>query len=215
VDPIERGYLLQLSGPKAEPLHAEAVIITTPAFVSSQLLSTLDAEWAATLLDIPYASTALVNLAFDEADLPVLDGYGYLIPRIEQREALACTWTSRKWRDRAPSTTLLLRVYVGRYDQTDVTQYEDDRLLDIARDEIRSTLQIDTPPLFHRIIRYPNALPQYNMGHLDRIDSVNCRLAQHPGLFMAGAMFNGVGIPDCIASGETAATHVLQYLRSH
>jgi oxygen-dependent protoporphyrinogen oxidase len=107
---------------------------------------------------------------------------------------------------------VLLRVYIGRYGQADVTQYTDERLLAIAQTEIRETLGIDTPPLFHRIIRYPQAMPQYNLGHLELLAEIEERLTRQPGLFLAGAAFNGVGIPDCIASGEKAAQAAATFL---
>lgn len=194
-------------------IHTDAVILTTPAFVSSQLLRDFDPDLAQTLDGIPYASSALVNLVFAEADVRELDGYGYVIPRVEGREALACTWTSRKWQNRAPQGKVLLRVYIGRYGEGDVTEYEDGRLLAIAQNEIKETLNITAQPEFHRIIRYPKAMPQYNMGHLDRIAHIRARLTEHPGLFMAGGMFNGVGIPDCILSGETAVKNAIHYLQ--
>ena len=207
------GYQAQVIVPSAKqpsPLHAKSVIVTTPAFVSSQLLKELAPTIAETLSTIPYASSALVSLAFDESTLPELDGYGYVIPKVEEREALACTWTSRKWCQRAPKGKVLLRVYIGRYGQEDVTRYSNVRLLDIAQRELQETLGIKEKPTLHRIIRYAKGIPQYNMGHLDRITALETSLSQHPGLHMAGAMFHGVGIPDCIASGESAATAVLR-----
>jgi oxygen-dependent protoporphyrinogen oxidase len=206
------GYQLSVEGKPG--VETSVVIVTTPMYVSSALLRGIDRVLAATLAEIPYASTALVNLAFDEADVPELNGYGYVIPSVERREALACTWTSRKWQNRAPEGKVLLRVYIGRFGDDDVTAYEDGRLLAIAQDEIRDTLNITADPLFHRIIRFPGAMPQYNMGHLDRLALIEQRLAGHEGLFLAGAAFHGVGIPDCIASGEAAAARAAAYLKS-
>ncbi|MCL4265514.1 MAG: protoporphyrinogen oxidase [Anaerolineae bacterium] len=204
--------ILRLHSGQVRHLQSQAVILTTPTFVSSRLLAELDTGLAAALADIPYASTALVNLAFDEADVPELDGYGYVIPLVEGSEALACTWSSRKWHGRAPDGKVLLRVYIGRYGDDDVTAYDDGRLLSIAQNEIRQMLDITTEPLFQRIIRYPRAMPQYNLGHLDRITHIKTKLAAHPGLFMAGAAFHGVGIPDCIVSAETAVEEVIGQL---
>lgn len=212
------GYRLSLAGqaPQVpETLPADAVILTTPAYASSRLLAGLDAELATTLAAIPYASTALVNLAFAETDVPALDGYGYVIPLVEGREALACTWSSRKWPGRAPAGKLLLRVYIGRYGEADVTAYEDGRLLAIAQTEIQDTLDITARPLFQRLVRYPRAMPQYNLGHRQRIAQVEAALAGHPGLLMAGAAFNGVGIPDCITSAETAVEQTIAHLQTH
>ena len=213
IEKMVNGYRLMVNG-QLSTLEADAVILTTPAFASSKLFVNLDSELADTLGEIPYASSALVNFVFDEADVPELDGYGYVIPLVEKREALACTWTSRKWRDRAPDGKMLLRVYIGRYGEADVTEYEDGRLIAIAQNELKETLNINAEPLFHRIIRYPKAMPQYNMGHLDRIANIENKLTNHSGLFMAGAMFNGVGIPDCITSGETAVGALLKYLQT-
>jgi oxygen-dependent protoporphyrinogen oxidase len=108
---------------------------------------------------------------------------------------------------------VLLRVYIGRYGQEDVTRYEDGRLLAIAQNEIRETLGITTEPLFHRIAKYPRAMPQYNMGHVERVAALEARLAEHDGMFVAGAALRGVGIPDCIASGETAVAQAINYLK--
>lgn len=189
-------------------LQAAHLILTTPAFVSARLLGKRDATLATALGSIPYASTALVNLAFREADLPTaLDGYGYVIPRIEGGDVLACTWSSRKWHGRSPDEHVLLRVYIGRFGN-DVTAYEDGRLINMARQELANTLNIRTAPLHTRLHRWPNAMPQYNLGHLDRIETIREQVNKHPGLYLAGNYFHGVGIPDCIGSGETAAEQV-------
>jgi oxygen-dependent protoporphyrinogen oxidase len=213
------GYLLSVNGSGVNgeqyPLNdikSSAVIVTTPAYVSGRLLQGVDDELAGLLTGIPYASTALVNLVFNEADVPDLDGYGYVIPRVEGREALACTWSSRKWQDRAPDGKVLIRVYIGRFGEPDVTMYDDGRLLTIAQNEIRETLNITTDSLFHRIFRYPKSMPQYNLGHPGRLAAIEALMAAHPGLFLAGAAFNGVGIPDCIASGEEAAEKARGFL---
>lgn len=210
----EDGFQLAVSSKQlaVNSVTASAIVLATPAFVNGRLLKTIDPEMANVLDDIPYASTALVNLAFDAGDLPSLDGYGYVIPRVEGREALACTWSSLKWQHRAPSRKVLMRLYIGRYGQEDVTRYDDGRLLQIAQNELRQTLDIDAKPLFDRIVRFPKAMPQYNLGHLDRLAVINGRLAHHDGLYLAGAAFNGVGIPDCVASGEKAAVSVIDYL---
>jgi oxygen-dependent protoporphyrinogen oxidase len=208
----DRGYLLSVNGSGINGFEAAVLIVTTPAYVSGRLLQGVDSELARLLAGIPYASTALVNLVFNEADVPDLDGYGYVIPRVEGREALACTWSSRKWQNRAPDGKVLIRVYIGRYGEKDVTEFDDGRLLTIAQNEIRETLNITTDSLFHRIFHYPKAMPQYNLGHPERLAAIEARMAVHPGLFLAGAAFNGVGIPDCIASGEEAAEKAKDFL---
>jgi oxygen-dependent protoporphyrinogen oxidase len=208
------GYRLSVNSNQlaVNSIDAPVVIVTTPAYISGRLLQHLDPKLARLLAAIPYTSTALVNLAYNETDVPELDGYGYVIPQVEGREALACTWTSRKWPNRAPDGKLLLRLYIGRHGHPDVTNYDDAHLLTIAQNEIRETLGITARPLFHRIYRFPNAMPQYNLGHLERLAAIETRLAAHPGILLAGAALRGVGIPDCIASGEEAAERAGDFL---
>lgn len=217
VYPSVEGYTVTLAS--GARLRARAVIVTTPAFVAATLLEGIDTAIAGDLSAIPYASTALVNLAFDEDQVPPLDGYGYVVPRIEGRAALACTWTSRKWPNRSPNGSVLLRLYFGRFGGPDVSAYDDECLLTMARAEVRETLGIDVPPTLHRIMRFPRAMPQYNLGHLDLVARLERRLKALPGLYLAGAAFRGVGIPDCIVSGEAAArgahNHLAEKPRIH
>ena len=193
--------------------HARAVILATPAFAAARLVKSLDRDLAAHLGDIPYASSALVTLAYTQEGFPhPLDGYGYVVPRAEGGDVLACTWTSRKWQDRAPREGLLIRVYLGRYGQADVTAHGDEQLFAMAREELRDTLGVDVTPLFEEVQRWPQGMPQYTMGHPARIQEIRSRLAARPGLLIVGAAFEGVGIPDCIFSGETAARQVIERL---
>lgn len=206
------GYMIALDTGTA--FTADALILTTPAFVTAPLMANLDAELAAAHAAIPYASSAIVTLAFRQADLnQPPEGYGYVIPRIANSDVLACTWSSNKWQGRAPSGMLLLRVYLGRYGRRDVTQLPDAELLSMARQEIHETLGIDAISVLHRIYRWPLSMPQYLLGHLARLAQIEERLAHHPGLFLAGAAYRGVGIPDCIREGENAAQAAVTYLK--
>jgi oxygen-dependent protoporphyrinogen oxidase len=200
-----QGYVVTLDDQRL--LVADAVIVATPAFVSARLLATFDPQLAALHAEIPYASAAMITLAFAQADLPQpLDGYGYVIPQVESSDVLACTWTSSKWSGRAPSGQALIRVYAGRYGRRDVTECSDEELLALAYAELRLTLGMTTQAHFTRIHRWPLAMPQYLVGHVAKLAQIEERLANHPGLFLAGAAYRGVGIPDCIESGERAAT---------
>jgi oxygen-dependent protoporphyrinogen oxidase len=196
-----------------ETMQADAVILSTPAFVAADLISNLDSQISTALRAIPYVSTATVSVAYSLADIPrPLDGYGYIIPRAEGRPILACTWTSTKFPHRAPEGFGLIRAFVGRAGQEGALDVDDDVLLKLVRDELRRALGITAPPVLHRIFRWPKAMPQYTLGHLDRLDVIEQRLAVHPGLFVAGNAYRGIGIPDCIASGEAAAEAVLKFL---
>jgi len=200
-------YLVDLSN--GAPLIADAVILATPAPVSGSLLASLDPELATVLRSIPYASTATVSLAYRQSDLPrPLDGYGYVIPRREGRRALACTWTSTKFPHRAPAGYALIRMFIGRAGQQ--IPWEEEALLNIAREELKLTLGITAPPLIERVFIWENAMPQYNLGHPEKLRAIESALSRHPGLALAGNGYRGIGIPDCISSGQQAVERILQ-----
>ncbi|HKG54522.1 MAG TPA: protoporphyrinogen oxidase, partial [Anaerolineales bacterium] len=196
-----------------EILKADSLILATPAFVSGNLLDSLDPALASDLQNIPYASTATVSLAYHQSDLPrQLDGYGYVIPRREGRKALACTWTSTKFPHRAPEGYALLRVFVGRAGQ-DIPWNEND-LLALAKEELNLTLGITVDPLLQRVFLWDKAMPQYNLGHPEILKRIDAALEKYPGLALAGNGYRGIGIPDCIHSGELAVEKILKRVQS-
>ena len=211
IEPASPGYTVQLEN--GETLAADAIIFATPAFATGDLVAELDPNMAVALHGIPYVSTATVSVAYSLADIPrPLDGYGYIIPRAENRPILACTWTSTKFPHRAPEGFGLIRAFIGRAGQEGALDGTDDDLLTLVRDELRRTMGVTAPPVLHRAFRWPKAMPQYTLGHLDRLAVIDRRLAAHPGLFVAGNAYRGIGIPDCIASGEQAAEKAFQFL---
>ncbi len=211
VEAASSGYQVRLES--GASLQTDAIIFATPAFITADLISNLDSKLSTALRAIPYVSTATVSIAYRLDNMPrPLDGYGYIIPRAEGRAILACTWTSTKFPHRAPEGFGLIRAFVGRAGQEGALDVDDDDLLKLVLDELRRTLGITAPPVLHRIFRWPKAMPQYTLGHLDRLDVVEKRLAAHPGLFVAGNAYRGIGIPDCISSGEAAAEAVRKFL---
>ncbi len=205
-------YVLTLDG--RESFRASAVILATPAFAAADLLRGLDPLAASILGQIPHVSTATVSVAYRTEDVPhSLNGYGYVVPRIANRPVLACTWTSRKWRDRAPEGFTLLRAFIGRAGQEAALAGSDDDLVALARTEVRQVLGVTAPPVLARVSRWLQGMPQYTLGHPDRLLTIEERLASHPGLFAAGAAYRGVGIADCIRSGEAAAAAAAAHLR--
>jgi protoporphyrinogen/coproporphyrinogen III oxidase len=193
-------------------LGADAVIIAVPAYEAAPLLAGVDRELGELHAEIPHSSSVIITLAFRAEDVAhALDGYGYVVPRIEGTDVLACTWSSRKWERRAPEDAVLIRVYAGRFGGRDLTIESDDELVVLARDEIR-LFGIGAEPTLTRVHRWPRGMPQYVLGHPERVDRIEALAAEHPGLALAGAAYRGVGIPDCIRSGELAAASVVEAL---
>ena len=209
------GYAIRLA--HGELLRADAIIVAIPAYAAADLLATLDPSIAAELGAIPHASTAIVSLAYRRDDIPhPLAGHGYVVPRAEGGPILACTWSSRKWAGRAPAGWELLRVFIGRAgdEQIDVEHASDESLLSLARREVAMRLGVATAPALTRIHRWPRGMPQYVIGHPARIARIEGRLRTHPGLLLAGNAYHGVGLPDCIASGERAAQAALAHFHA-
>jgi oxygen-dependent protoporphyrinogen oxidase len=210
--PQDGGYAVHLADGRT--VWADAVVLALPAYATAEIVAELDPALADAHAEIPYASSAIVTLAYgsDEVERP-LDGYGYVVPKVEGSDVLACTWSSNKWDGRAPSGQPLIRVFLGRFGSRDVTELPDDELIGLARDELR-LLGVDVAPRFARIHRWPRGMPQYTLGHPDRLSRIDVALDAHPGLALAGAAYRGVGIPDCIGSGESAAEAVAHALQA-
>jgi len=189
-------------------LEADSLILATPAFVSGALLASINPTLVSMLQTIPYASPATISLAYRQGDIPrPLDGYGYIIPRREGRKALACTWTSTKFPHRAPEGYALIRVFVGRAGQN--IPWNESELLALAREELQLTLGVTVEPILARVFLWDRAMPQYNLGHPEILNRINEELQNHPGLALAGNGYRGIGIPDCIRSGELAVERIL------
>jgi oxygen-dependent protoporphyrinogen oxidase len=193
-----------------ETLQADAVILATPSDVSAHLLAGVDVEVAGLLAEIRYAPAATVSLGFRTRDLAARpEGHGYVIPRREGRPVLAVTWSSNKFAGRAPAGHLLVRGFFGQPESAEAVRAEDSELVRLLQAELRSTAGIAADPVVSAVHRWPNAMPQYAVGHPERIAAIEHELASHPGLALAGAAYRGVGIPDCIQSGRRAADLVL------
>ncbi|MFA5787624.1 MAG: protoporphyrinogen oxidase, partial [Actinomycetota bacterium] len=213
IDRVDRGYIVGTAS--GEMLAAQAVVLAAPSYAAAEMLRVLDPRLAELLDGVEYVSTATVSLAFRAEDLPrPLDGHGYVIPRVEGRRALACTWTSTKFPHRAPPGHALLRVFIGRAGQMDDPEMDEASLAEVARREVAETLGIRSEPLLVRVARWPRSMPQYNLGHPGRLGEIGDRLELLPGLHLAGAAYAGIGIPDCIRSGEEAARAALAPARS-
>ena len=213
VTPSGSGYNVQFAAGGA--IQADAVIVATPAYAAANLLAELDPGLATELAAIPHASTAIVTLAYRSEEIRhALDGHGYVIPRAEGSPILACTWSSRKWAGRAPEGWELIRVFIGRAGQEEALAADDDTLVALAVQEVSMRLGVTAPASLARIHRWPRGMPQYLLGHPERVARIEAAQREHAGLFLAGNAFHGVGLPDCIASGERAADAAAAHLRA-
>ncbi len=210
---VKKDHRFQAILEKGALLSADAVILACPAHASGTMIANLDSELAGALQSIPYASTATVSLVYPLKDIPgKLDGYGYVIPRTEGRQALACTWTSSKFPHRAPDGYALLRVFIGRAGQEERLPREPEVLLNIAREELRWSMGIQADPLFARTFIWEDSMPQYNLGHPAILSRISKTLENHMGLALAGNGYRGIGIPDCIHSGQLAVEALIPQL---
>jgi protoporphyrinogen/coproporphyrinogen III oxidase len=196
-----------------ETIDADAVCLALPAYASAKLLRDFDSILADELNSIPYASTATINLAYkrDQINHP-LNGFGFVVPAIEKRTILACSFSSVKFKGRAPEGHALLRAFVGGAMQPEMFDLDEELMIDAVRKDLKDLLGIKTAPLFTLVEKWPKSMAQYHVGHLSRIDRIRERLRHVPTLQLAGNAYNGAGIPDCIRSGTNAAEEIFQYL---
>ncbi len=201
-----------LSTPRG-PLRADAVIIATPAPATARLLEDCCPEAARELRGIEYASVAVVTISYDaRAVSRPLDGSGFLVPASQGRLITACTWMSSKWPYLARPGEVLLRASTGRFGDERALTLDDARLTAAVHGELCEAMGIRLPPGGSRVTRWPEALPQYRVGHLERVRLVEEAVGAVPGLAVAGSALRGVGIPACIAQGRAAAAKTLAFL---
>jgi protoporphyrinogen oxidase len=215
----ETGWRLTI-GSAADPeyLDADAVILATPAAPAARLLQETVSEAAAQLAQIPYASMAIITLAFRAQDFPSQQRSGYLVPAVDGRTVKAVTFSTVKWPHLARAAdpghpVHIVRCSVGRSGDVAVLQRDDSDLAVLAAAELTDTLGITARSVAQRVTRWGGGLPQYNVGHLDRVARIRQAVSGHPGLAVAGAAYDGIGIPACIATARTAADQVIAHLR--
>jgi oxygen-dependent protoporphyrinogen oxidase len=191
-------------------VDADGVILATEAYQAARLLRPADPALGHLLEDIPYASSATVTLAYRrDAIRHPLDGFGFVVPQVERRPVLAGTFSSVKYPGRAPEGHALLRVFVGGALNEAAVAADDGTLVTAARGELATLLGAEGEPLFTSVSRYVKAMPQYQVGHLTRVEAIESAARRLPGLALAGGAYRGVGIADCVHSGEEAAERLL------
>ena len=209
------GGLFRAESGRAGYVEARAMVLATPAFVSAAILRDFDRELAVLCDDIRYVSTGAIALAFPRSAVAhPLNGSGFVVPRVERSSILAASWLSSKWPHRAPEGRALMRAFVGGARDPDALARSDAELVALSLQALRPLLGISGEPLFTRVYRWERANAQYEVGHLARVHALDAALERHPGLFMTGSAFRGVGIPDCIADGRATASRIAAQLEA-
>ncbi|WP_283658026.1 protoporphyrinogen oxidase [Paenibacillus sp. RC343] len=203
----EDGYQVILD--HGQVIDADAVICAVPAFVAAKLFSGVAS--VSLLNKISYVSVANIALAYKNTELHLaFEGTGFLVPRKEGKKITACTWSSTKWSHTAPEGYTLLRAYIGHAGAQEWIQMTDAELVDAARKDLKDLMGLEAEPEFAEVSRCNQSMPQYPIGHKEYLAKVRYDLSQYsPNVFLCGAGYGGVGIPDCIAQGKEAAEQLI------
>jgi oxygen-dependent protoporphyrinogen oxidase len=215
--PVERlvrrqsEWAVQVTG-ESQPREFAAVIVAVPAPQAARIVVGVDPELAADLGNIPYAGCAIALAGYRREQIGhALDGFGFVVPESENRRILACSFSSQKFPGRAPAGRVLLRIFLGGARHPEMNELDDGRVRAIVMEELADLLSARGEPELFQVVRWQGAMPQYHLGHVERVERIEHRVAALPGLALAGNAYRGVGIPDCIHSGGQAAQRVLEH----
>ena len=192
----------------------DSLVLSTPASAAAEVVDPVCPEAARVLRQIPYFSTVIVYLAYKGKEFAhPLNGHGFVVPRKEATVIDACTWVSSKFEGRCPPDTVLLRCSIqdGRQKRAEISDQE---AVQKVHNELQRILGITCQPVFTRVLHARKALPQLNLGHAQKLDQISRALKGHSGLFLTGAYFGGVGIPDCIETARRTARQAVDFVKS-
>jgi protoporphyrinogen/coproporphyrinogen III oxidase len=208
----ENRWTLHLTDTK-EQFEFDAVIVALPAHAAAEVIRNFDAELSRELGSIEYAGCAVVSLVYQNSQFSrPLEGFGFVVPRIEDRPIIAASYASEKFAGRTPHDASLIRVFLGGALQPQMLERSDVELRGIAHEQLVDLLGIVGQPVRSDVARWPRSMPQYHVGHLERVARIFDLVEKWPGITVAGNAYRGVGIPQCVLSGETAAGFVMEYL---
>ncbi|HEY8424541.1 MAG TPA: protoporphyrinogen oxidase [Limnochordales bacterium] len=223
--PDDGGWRMEAKGAGGTPASSDrdrwdAVILAVPSHRAAALAEPWDVELAGLLRRIPFASTAVVTLAYRPQDVPetspIRHGSGVLVPSVEGRReglvATACTWFSSKWPHASPRGSVLVRCFVGRFGDDSALEMDDEALARAAALAVERLGGLAARPCHVAVHRWPASMPQYQVGHLETVAAIERRVGRWPGLFVAGASFRGMGLSDCVRQGQQAAEACVAYL---
>lgn len=193
----------------------DAVVLTCPTFAQGDLLAPFDPELGAELTEIPYAPAVVCVIGFRRGDLAnVPGGFGYLAPERLGRAVLGVIYSSSIFPSQAPDDQFAFRAILGGWKRPDVADMDEASVVRLVREDLQTTLGITAMPAFHWLCRWKRAIPQYHLGHLDRLGRIERRRAGLPGLFLGGNGLRGVALNDCVADGSRIAGEVNRYLQT-
>jgi oxygen-dependent protoporphyrinogen oxidase len=196
------GYRIRING---EWLEAEHVVLAAQAYEAGALAAGVDGELASLLNGVAYSNSITISLGYDRANFRhPLNGFGFLIPKTERKLMMACTWVGTKFSDRVPEDKAVLRCFTGGEDASALA-LSDEQLAAGVRGELRDIMGVTETPVFTHIARWPRSMAQYTVGHAGRVDAIEARVKDLPGLHLAGNAYHGIGIPDCVRMGKEAA----------
>jgi len=201
----------ELHGPGEFTLQVDAVILAIAAHETARLLTPLDSTLAQHLGDIPYSSSLIVAVGYD-APVAVPPGFGFLVPEKEGVRLRACTFVGQKFPHRVPPGRVLFRCFYGGVHDEAALELTDEEAAVVVQADLRCILRLEAEPLFVRVYRWPRAIAQYTLGHLDRVAAIRSRLAPLVGVYLCGNYFDGIGIADCIRSGRAASSDCLKQI---
>jgi oxygen-dependent protoporphyrinogen oxidase len=212
VQSVTRGesqWQLRIEGQEAT-VSCDKLVVATPAPKAADLLKSCDAQLAADLGKIEYAGCAVVCLGYGKNQLPrPLDGFGFVVPSIEQRRLLSASYASEKFDGRAPDDAVLIRVFIGGAVQQELMQVDDDELRSIACDELKDLIGVRGDPRVCHIARWEGTMPQYHVGHVELVQGIERRVRELKDLAVTGNAYYGVGVPHCVHRAEQAVERLL------
>jgi oxygen-dependent protoporphyrinogen oxidase len=208
-----QGYQVEFSGKPSEIFSA--IVVAIPAFAAAQILRDADRQLSDLLGQIPYASLAVCGFGYSgDKRAQELDGFGFLVPRTEGKRILGSIWTSSIFQDQAPAGQVLLRTMIGGYTDPAAVQLSDNELISLVHGELTSILGLQTRPAFVRIFRYEKGIPQFTLGHSDRMRQIDQRLDTLPGIYLASNAYSGIGLNDCVTRALESAEKLVTHLRA-
>ncbi|CDQ21093.1 protoporphyrinogen oxidase [Halobacillus karajensis] len=210
IEKKEEGYHLLLSDGTVQ--EADAVILAVPHFAVQRMLSQF--EFFKPFKETNATSVANVAMAFNASAIKQdIDGTGFVVSRNSDFRITACTWTHKKWPHSTPEGKVLLRCYVGKPSDQEVVGKSDEEIQEIVLNDLNKTMNITDKPEFSVVTRWYDAMPQYAVGHKQRLNDITAHMEKElPGVYLAGGSYRGIGLPDCIDQGEAAVKRVMDYL---